>query len=127
MPCGLGRAAMADELDFTSLFSAQHKVAEPAPSADALRGIDELGTIGEAKLKSTGFYTRIVSAAPAGRARAPAETLVLMVEDDELTGSLIETVLRTIGYPTRRAANRDEIVRGLAADPTPNLVLLDVM
>src|SRR5437867_12438469 len=82
---------MADELDFTSLFSAQHKVAEPAPSADALRGVDELGTIGEAKLKSSGFYTRIVSATPAGRARAPAETLVLIVEDDELTGRLIET------------------------------------
>lgn len=76
---------MADELDFTKHFSADHPVAEPQPSPEVLRGIDELGTIGEAQLKSTGFYTRIVSAAPAGRPRAPGETLVLVVEDNDTT------------------------------------------
>jgi putative two-component system response regulator len=40
---------------------------------------------------------------------------------------LIEAVLHKFGYPTRRARNREEIARGLAAKPTPNLVLLDVM
>jgi len=118
---------MADELDFTSLFSVEHKLAEPAPSADALSGVDELGTIGEAKLKSSGFYTRIVSATPAGRARAPAETLVLIVEDDDTTAMVIEAVLQRMGYPTRRARNREDIARGLATQPTPDLVLLDVL
>jgi len=118
---------MADDPDITNHFSGDYTALEPAPTPEGLRALDELGTIGEAKLKSTGFYTRIVSAAPAGRARAPAETLVLIVEDDELTGSLIETVLRTMGYPTRRAGNRDEITRGLAANPMPDLVLLDVI
>src|SRR5207244_11445287 len=98
---------MADELDFTSLFSAEHKMAEPAPSADALRGVDELGTIGEAKRRSSGFYTRIVSAAPAGRARAPADTLVLMVEDEDTTAMVIEALLQRMGYPRRRARNRE--------------------
>jgi CheY-like chemotaxis protein len=117
---------MADDLDFTEYFSDDYTVVEPTPSPQAVRSLDELGTIGEAKLKSHGFYTRIISAAPAGRARAPGETLVLIVEDDALTGDLIETVLRTMGYPTRRARDRAEIARGLAAKPMPDLVLLDV-
>lgn len=118
---------MADELDFTKHFSADHPVAEPQPSPEVLRGIDELGTIGEAQLKSTGFYTRIVSAAPAGRPRAPGETLVLVVEDNDTTAMVIEAALHKMGYPTRRARNRDEIARALGAQPMPNLVLLDVL
>lgn len=118
---------MVADLDFTTLFSAEYKVPEPNQSVEALRHIDELGSIGEAKLKSSGFYARIITASPPGRARAPAETFVLIVEDDQTTGLLIETVLHKFGYPTRRARNRAEIARGLAAKPTPNLVLLDVM
>jgi CheY-like chemotaxis protein len=118
---------MVSDLDFTTHFSADYKVPEPEHSAEALRNVDELGTIGEAKLKSSGFYARIITAAPAGRPRAPTETYVLIVEDDQTTAMLIEAVLHKLGYPTRRARNRAEIARGLAAKPTPNLVLLDVM
>jgi putative two-component system response regulator len=32
-----------------------------------------------------------------------------------------------MGYPTRRARNREDIARGLATQPTPDLVLLDVL
>jgi CheY-like chemotaxis protein len=118
---------MVANLDFTTHFSAEYAVPEPDQSAEAQRHIDELGTIGEAKLKSSGFYARIITASPPGRARAPAETCVLIVEDDETTGLLLEAILRKFGYPTRRARNRAEIARGLSAKPTPNLVLLDVM
>jgi CheY-like chemotaxis protein len=115
------------DLDFTQHFSADYKLPEPDQSAEAVRDIDELGAIGESCLKSSGFYTRIISAAPSGRPRAPSETYVLIVEDDTTTAMVIETVLQKFGYPTRRARNRAEIARGLAAKPTPNLILLDVM
>jgi two-component system, OmpR family, response regulator len=114
------------ELDFTTHFSAAHKVPEPQHSAQTLGEIDELGTIGEAKLRSEGFYARIVSAQPKG-ARAPDETLVLIVEDDDATGMVIEAALHRYRYRTRRARNRAEITTGLAAKPMPQLVLLDVL
>jgi len=115
------------DLDFTAHFSAEHRVPEPSHTATEIQHIDELGTIGEAKLLASGFYARVIAAAPRGRAKAPYETNVLIVEDDEGTGAMIETVLARTGYPTRRARNRREIAVGLAAKPMPDLILLDVI
>jgi CheY-like chemotaxis protein len=115
------------ELDFTRHFSADHPVPEPDHNAEALRRIDGLGMIGEASLKTSGFYARVVSAERRGRARAPGETVVLIVEDDQTTGAVIEAVLQKFGYRTRYARNRAEIGAGLAAKPMPDLVLLDVL
>ncbi|HXM81453.1 MAG TPA: response regulator [Burkholderiales bacterium] len=115
------------ELDFTKHFSAGHRVPEPDHNAEALRRIDALGMIGEASLKTSGFYARVVSAQRRGRARAPGETVVLIVEDDQTTGTVIEAVLQKFGYRTRHARNRAEIGAGLAAKPMPDLVLLDVL
>jgi two-component system, OmpR family, response regulator len=115
------------ELDFTKHFSADHKVPEPDQSAEARRRIDELGMIGEASLKSTGFYAHVRPAQSRGIARPPQEICILIVEDDETTGIIIETALRKFGYVTRRARNRAEIGAGLAAKPLPDLILLDVL
>ena len=117
----------AEELDFTTHFSSGYSVPEPQHSTEALERIDDLGVIGESALKTSGFYARIIAAAPSGRSRAPEETNVLVVEDDEGTALVIVKVLEKLGYPTRRASNRGEIVAALASKPIPDLILLDVM
>ena len=117
----------SEGMDFTSHFSAEHQVPEPEHSANDLKHIDDLGVIGETTLKTSGFYTRIVSAVPAGRSRSPSECTVLVVEDNDGTALVIVKLLEKFGYSTRRAANRAEIAAALAARPIPDLVLLDVM
>jgi CheY-like chemotaxis protein len=127
MVAALQQGAGISELDFTRHFSAGHAVPEPDHNAEALRRIDALGMIGEASLKTSGFYARVVSAERRGRPRMPDETLVLVVEDDQTTGAVIEAALQKFGYRTRHARNRAEIGAGLAAKPMPDLVLLDVL
>jgi len=115
------------ELELAEHFSTQRKIAEPQPTADELKHVDELGTIGEAKLKSSGFYVRMVSAEPVGRVRLPAECIVLVVEDDDGTAQVIVKSLERFGYHTRRARNRAETAAALALKPLPDLLLLDVL
>ena len=75
-----GDGMNAKNLDFTNHFSPGYSVPEPRHSVEDLRRIDELGVIGESTLKASGFYARIVSAAPPGPVRKPSETHVLVVE-----------------------------------------------
>ena len=115
------------DLDFTAHFNPGYSVPEPHHSVEDLRRIDELGVIGESALMSTGFYARIIAAEPGRPPRRPSQTNVLVVEDDEGTAAVIVKVLEKIGYPTRRARNREQIVAALAATPMPDLILLDVL
>lgn len=117
----------AQELDFTNYFNLGYSVPEPTHSVDDVRRIDELGVIGESALKASGFYARILSAAPSGRARLPSETHILVVEDDDSTALVIVKVLDKMGYPTRRVRDLREVVAALLANPKPNLILLDVI
>src|SRR6266446_6250878 len=75
MVAALQQGAGISELDFTRHFSAGHPVPEPDHNAEALRRIDALGMIGEASLKTSGFYARVVSAERRARPRTPGETL----------------------------------------------------
>ena len=119
---------MNDDLDLTRHFSAAHKVSEPQHDPVALSRIDDLGAIGDNKLKTDGFYARIVSAQGGrGRARLPGEVTILVIEDDDGTALVIEKVLRNFGYLTRRARSRAEIVQRLGEKPMPDMLLLDVM
>lgn len=118
---------MSSDLDFTGHFSAYHAVPEPKPTDAEYQEIDALGTIGEAQLKESGLYIRMITAAPGGTLHSPSECVVLVVEDDDATARLITTVLEKSGYETRRASNRKEIAAGLSAQPKPALVLLDVV
>ena len=49
----------------------------------------------------------------------------MIVEDDEVTATLLERILVSNGYTAIKAANRDEILIGLKS--LPDLVILDVM
>jgi CheY-like chemotaxis protein len=118
---------MSDDLDMTYLFDNPNKVAEPQRTAAELKQLDELGTIGAEALRKDGSYVHMVTPVQSGQPRKPSDSMVLVVEDDDATASLIVTVLEKSGYRTRRARNRKEIANGLGAQPRPTLILLDVI
>ena len=120
---------MREDLDFTKHFSEGYTVPEPVTSEELVRDIDKLGLIGVNALKDQGYFTRIVveHRALAPKLLNPQNVRVLIVDDDEATGKLIELTLHAIGCKTRRARNRQEIAQGLAEKPLPHLVLLDIL
>jgi len=120
---------MEQDLDFTKHFSEGYTVPEPDTSEVTIRSIDNLGLIGANALKDQGYFTRIVveHRALAPKLLNPQNVRVLIVDDDEATGKLIELTLHSMGCKTRRARNRREIVQGLAEKPLPHLVLLDIL
>jgi two-component system, OmpR family, response regulator len=123
------QVSMGEEPDFKTHFSEGYTVAEPVASKDALRDIDKLGLIGVNALKDQGYFTRMVveHRAQAPKLLNPQNIRVLIVDDDEATGKLIELTLHAAGCKTRRARNRQEIAQALAEKPLPHLVLLDIL
>ena len=120
---------MGEHLDFTKHFSEGYTVPEPVASEEMIRDIDKLGLIGLDALKEHGYYTRMVveHRALAPKLLDPSNIRVLIVDDDETTGKLIELTIHAKGCKTRRARNRQEIAQGLAEKPLPHLVLLDIL
>jgi len=120
---------MDNDLDFTEHFSEGYTVPEPLTSEEAVRDIDRLGLIGVNSLRDQGFFTRMVlehrTLAP--KLLNPQKIRVLIVDDDDAAGKLIELTLHAMGCKTRRARNRQEIAQGLAEKPLPHLVLLDIL
>ena len=120
---------MGEDLDFTKHFSEGYVVPEPVTSEEAVRDVDKLGLIGVNALKEHGYFTRMVveHRALAPKLLNPQNVRVLIIDDDETTGKLIELTLHAMGCKTRRARNRQEIAQGLAEKPLPHLVLLDIL
>jgi CheY-like chemotaxis protein len=120
---------MGEDLDFTKHFGEGYTVPEPVASEEMARDIDKLGLIGVNALKDQGYFTRMVveHRALAPKLLNPQNIRILIVDDDEMTGKLIELTLHSIGCKTRRARNRQEIAQGLADKPLPHLVLLDIL
>jgi CheY-like chemotaxis protein len=54
-------------------------------------------------------------------------TDVLVVDDDETICRTLSRLLRASGLPSQCIASGEAVLRYLADDPTPRLVLLDVM
>jgi two-component system OmpR family response regulator len=120
---------MDETLDFTMHFSEGYTVPEPVASEEMVRDIDKIGLIGVNALRDHGYFTRIVveHRAQAPKLLNPQNIRVLVVDDDESAGKLIELALHSMGCKTRRARNRQEIAQGLAEKPLPHLVLLDIL
>lgn len=112
------------DLDFTKLFNPDTKVAEPVPSAEQRKELSEEAVIGESKLASNGYFVRINDSAPRGAPKRKPP-LVLVVEDDEVTSTLLERILMANGYMVRKAPNRAAILVGLK--DFPDLIILDVL
>lgn len=56
----------------------------------------------------------------------PADTRVLIIDDDERLNALLTTYLRRFGFTVRAVAHPEQGLRALKADP-PDIVILDVM
>ena len=112
------------DLDFTKLFSTDTKVAEPVPSPQQQKELSDEAVIGESKLASNGYFVRINDSAPRRTPKRNPPT-VLVVEDDEVTSTLLGRILTANGYKVRKAADRAAILVELKS--FPDLIILDVL
>lgn len=113
-----------NDLDFTKAFSPATKVPEPVATPQKQKALSEEAVIGESKLATNGYFVRINDAAPKRQPRS-APPVVMVVEDDDVTGTLLERILAANGFVVKRAANRADILVGLKS--SPDLVILDVV
>lgn len=113
-----------NDLDFTKAFSPATKIAEPVATPKVEKALSSEAIIGESALAANGYFVRINDAAPKRQPKR-SPPAVMVVEDDDLTGTLIERILTANGFMVKRAANRAEILLGLKT--APDLVLLDVI
>jgi len=120
------RARKRPKTDFKTYFSPGTTVPEPALGDSERARYDALGVIGTQELGNKGFYASIARATPKAAAKAPGETIVLVIEDDAGTTDVMTRVLEAAGYRTRRAANRAQIAEEFGRTPLPDLILLDV-
>lgn len=98
---------------------------EPEIDAAEARAFENAALIGNAKLKESGHFVNVVRMA--ARPAPEGQPLILIVEDDPGTSSVLEAILKKRGYATRIAASLHEVKRALSMRPLPHLVLLDVM
>ncbi|HEX9390075.1 MAG TPA: response regulator [Usitatibacteraceae bacterium] len=112
------------DLDFTKLFNPATPVKEPQPTAQEEKALTEEAVIGESKLTSNGYFVRINEAAPKRKPHS-APPSVLVVEDDEVTSTLLGRILQANGFRVNYAATRAAIISGLKL--FPDIVIMDVM
>lgn len=112
------------DLDFTKLLDPKHVVPEPVATPKQSQELNDEAVIGESKLTSNGFFVRIFPDAPS-RPPVSSPPIVMVVEDDDVTATLLERILVKADYRVVRAANRAEII--VAFKAKPDLVLLDVL
>lgn len=83
---------------------------------------------GVASLRAKGYFVRIARRAPSrGKLAAGEKLTVLVIEDDPQLAKLLRTYLQMEDFEVRIAATREQINAALRAQPTPHLVLLDVV
>jgi len=99
---------------------------EPEISPEQAESFENAALIGGEKLKSSGFFVNIVRRGTASAIHGD-RPLILVVEDDPGTSTVIDAVLKNQGFSTRLAAKLTEIVRALKTLPPPDLILLDIM
>ncbi len=114
----------SNDLDFTRVFSAETKFVEPVATPQKQKALSEEAVIGESKLATNGYFVRINDAAPKRQSKRNPPA-VLVIEDDDVTATLIAHILTANGFVVRRAADRAEILVGLKT--APDLVILDVL
>lgn len=108
------------DLDFTGIFSRK----DLKPAAPPLALTDEV-VIGAKSLKKGGYFVNLTHPRP-GRARAPAATSILVVEDDPSTQMLLDRVLSRGGFRIRSAASGAGFVAAMKQPPIPDLLILDL-
>ena len=79
-----------------------------------------------AALAGTGAYIALDSGRRRRVVKLPAETVVLIVEDDPDQLALADLRLTLAGYQVRRATCIDDLLQRLRINGTPDLLILDV-
>lgn len=116
-------AADPKDLDFTSL---AEEAGEPAAVPAAPSPADEEeALIGMQALGKEGFHL-VAARRAASAGAAPANAVVLVVEDDPATGELAARALRRAGFQAAVAGNPRDAARHMSRLGAPHLVLLDV-
>ena len=99
----------------------------PLADEDRLR-LAKTTVVAGATLLRSGSYVadeRIANLAPV--AKAPGETMILLVEDDADQATLAELRLQMAGYRVRSVDRAKALSRSLREEARPDLLLLDVM
>lgn len=112
---------ITEEIDLSGL-----STAEPDIPAETSREFENAAMIGDEKLRASGFFVNIVRRASSEGFKGSAP-LVLIVEDDPGTVTVIDAVIKRHGFSTRSAGNLQEIIRALNTRPQPDLILLDIL
>jgi CheY-like chemotaxis protein len=99
----------------------------PLPDEDSMRLAKTTVVAGATLLRSGSFLAdeRIANLPPL--AKAPGETLILLVEDDPDQAALAELRLTMAGYQVRSVDRAKALSRALREEARPDLLLLDVM
>lgn len=87
----------------------------------------EAGRDAAASLSGTGAYLAVHRSDKRRRAKPPAESTVLIVEDDADQLALADLRVSMVGYNVRVASSVGELVKSLLKDGAPDLLLLDVL
>jgi CheY-like chemotaxis protein len=115
------------DLDFTDYFSARPVRAAAVLAEDSPR-LDRDAAAASAALAKSGAYfaeERLANRAPLEK--LPADTVVLIVEDDPDQLALADLRVTMAGYRVRVARNARELVEALRQDARLDILLLDVM
>jgi len=119
--------AMTDlDLDFTKLLS--QPAAPVTVTAEDAKRIEEDANAAEAILERSGAWIaedRLFNRQPA--VKPPAETTVLIVEDDPDQLALADLRVTLAGYKVRAAHDAKELLEDFRTKPLPDVLLLDIM
>ncbi|MGH8732949.1 MAG: response regulator transcription factor [Burkholderiales bacterium] len=111
--------------DFT--FTGQRVPLLPPLSEEESKGLDKTAVIAGATLLRSGSFVadeRVANLLPL--AKAPADTVILLVEDDPDQKALAEVRLTMAGYQVRSVEGAKALSRFLREQQRPDLLLLDV-
>ena len=121
-----GKSAAQDLEDFT--FTGQRVPLLPPLTDEDSKKLAKTAVIAGATLLRSGSFLaneRIANTPPS--AKKPAQTVVLVVEDDPDQAALAELRLQMAGYQVLIVDRAKTLSRKLREEPRPDLLLLDVM
>lgn len=106
----------AIDLDFTGVFRIEELRLEPAPPVPKRPPEDIV--IGARAIKKGNSFINMARSRPARRID-PAQTTILLVEDDTTTRLIIDVICRKAGYLTRQAADAPSFIAAMQKSLCP--------